>query len=177
MDRRSDALDPVARYIIQDDDVALLHLGNEELFQSSAELLAVHRAVERARRDETVLPQRADEGGRLPMPHGTGATSARRAACVSRVIPVDATVSSKRPDCPVAIRPAAPAIAGEPPLCRRDPALRRVATFFKRQPEMTDPRPQAADADLHRVIVGEPGLQLDERDVGFLRHLGAQPSS
>ena len=40
---------------------------------------------------------------------------------------------------------------------------------------MTDPRPQAADADLHRVIVGEPGLQLDERDVGFLRHLGAQP--
>jgi hypothetical protein len=36
-------------------------------------------------------------------------------------------------------------------------------------------RAWAADADLDRVIVGEPGLQLDERDVGFLRHLGAQP--
>ena len=67
LDRRSDALDPVARQIIQDDDVALLELGNEELFDPSAELLAVDRAVERARRDETVLPQRADEGGRLPM--------------------------------------------------------------------------------------------------------------
>jgi hypothetical protein len=39
---------------------------------------------------------------------------------------------------------------------------------------MTDPRPQAADADLQHTIVGEPSLQLDPRDVGFLRHLSAQ---
>ena len=63
LDRRSDALEPVGSPIIQDDDVALLELGNEELFDPSAEALAVDRAVERARRDETVLPQRADEGG------------------------------------------------------------------------------------------------------------------
>jgi len=39
---------------------------------------------------------------------------------------------------------------------------------------MPDPRPQAADADFDRMIVGEPGLQLDERDIGFLRHMSAQ---
>ena len=54
------------------------------------------------------------------------------------------------------------------------PARRRVATFFQRQPKMTDPRPQAADAGLHRMIVGEPGLQLDQHDVCLSRHLSAQ---
>ena len=39
---------------------------------------------------------------------------------------------------------------------------------------MTDPRPKAADADLHRVIAGKPGLQFDQRDIAFLRHLSAQ---
>jgi hypothetical protein len=39
---------------------------------------------------------------------------------------------------------------------------------------MTDPRPPGADADLHRMIVAEPSLQFDQREVGFLRHLGAQ---
>jgi hypothetical protein len=48
------------------------------------------------------------------------------------------------------------------------------AIRFERQPEMTDPRPQGADADLHRMIIGEPGLQLNQRNVGFLRHLCAQ---
>jgi hypothetical protein len=38
---------------------------------------------------------------------------------------------------------------------------------------MPDTRPQGADADFDRMIVGEPGLQL-ERDIGFLRHLSAQ---
>ena len=52
--------------------------------------------------------------------------------------------------------------------------LRRVATFFVRQPEMTHPRPQAADADFDRMIVSEPGSQFDERDIGFLRDLSAQ---
>ena len=45
------------------------------------------------------------------------------------------------PDCPAAIRPAASAIAGVRRLCRRDPALRRAATFFERQLEITKPRP------------------------------------
>ena len=62
LDRRSDAFDLVARQIVQDDDVAFAKLGNEELLDPGAELLAVDRPVERARRDETVLPQRADEG-------------------------------------------------------------------------------------------------------------------
>ncbi len=66
-DRRPDALDLVARQIIEDDDIALLEFGNEELLDPGAELLAVDRAVEGARRNETVLPQRADEGRRLPM--------------------------------------------------------------------------------------------------------------
>jgi len=39
---------------------------------------------------------------------------------------------------------------------------------------MTDPRPKAADAGLHRVIAGKPGLQFNQRDIAFLRHLGAQ---
>ena len=39
---------------------------------------------------------------------------------------------------------------------------------------MTQPRPQAADADLQRMIAGKPGLQFDQRDVAFLRHLSAQ---
>ena len=67
-DRRSDALDLVARQIVEDDDIAGLELGNKELLDLGAELLAVDRPVERARRDETVLPQRADEGRRLPVP-------------------------------------------------------------------------------------------------------------
>jgi hypothetical protein len=41
--------------------------GNEELLDPGAELLAVDRPVECARRDETVLPQRAYEGRRRPM--------------------------------------------------------------------------------------------------------------
>ena len=57
----------MARQIVEDDDVAGLELGNEELLDPGAELLAIDRPVERARRDQTVLPQRADEGRRLPM--------------------------------------------------------------------------------------------------------------
>ena len=34
---------------------------------------------------------------------------------------------------------------------------------------MTDPRQQAADADFHRTIAGKPGLQFDQRDIGFQR--------
>ena len=45
------------------------------------------------------------------------------------------------PDCPAAIRPVAPAIAGEPQLRRPGPAPRRAAIFFKRQPKMAQPRP------------------------------------
>jgi hypothetical protein len=67
----------------------------------------------------------------------------------------------------VAIRPAAPAIARGRRLCRGDPAPRRVATIFKRQPKMADPRPKAANADLHRMIARKPGLQLDQGDVGL----------
>ena len=57
----------MARQIVEDDGVAGPELGNEELLDPGAELLAVDRPVERARRDQTVLPQRADEGRRLPM--------------------------------------------------------------------------------------------------------------
>jgi len=39
---------------------------------------------------------------------------------------------------------------------------------------MPDPRPQAADADFHRMVAGKPGLQFNERDIAFLRHLSAQ---
>ena len=70
LDRRSDAVDLVARQIVEDDDIAWLELGNEELLDPRAELFAVDRAVEGARRDETLLPQRADEGRRLPMAPG-----------------------------------------------------------------------------------------------------------
>ena len=99
---------------------------------------------------------------------------AARASAVNRVILVDAPVSSTNTRLCGRHWPAAPAIAGALPRCRGGLALRRAATFFERQPEMTDPRPQAADADLHRVIVGKPGLQLDQRDVGLLRQLSAQ---
>ena len=161
-DRRSDALDLIARQIVQDDDVAALELGNEELLGPSAERLAVDRPVERARRDETVLPQRADEGRRLPM----APWNRRDEALAARISRKAGSFWSMRrfrrqtPDCAGAIRPAAPAIAGALPRCRGGLALRRAATFFERQPEMTDPRPQAADTDLHPMIVRKPGLQL-----------------
>jgi hypothetical protein len=66
-DGRSDACDLVARQIVQHHDIAGLEFRNQELLDPSAELLAVDRPVEGARRDETVLPQRSDEGGGFPM--------------------------------------------------------------------------------------------------------------
>ena len=66
-DGHSDACDLMARQIVQHHDIAGLELGNQELLDPGAERLAVHWPVEGARRDETVMPQRADEGGRLPM--------------------------------------------------------------------------------------------------------------
>ena len=83
-DRRSDALDLVARQIVEDNDVAWLKLGNEELLDPGAELFSVDRAVEGARRDETVLPQRADEGGRLPMAPGNRRRRGARRAEIGR---------------------------------------------------------------------------------------------
>jgi hypothetical protein len=42
------------RQIVEDDDIAGLELENEERLDPGAELLAVRRPIERARRDETV---------------------------------------------------------------------------------------------------------------------------
>ena len=143
-DRRSDALDLVTRQIIQDDDIAGLKLGNEELLDPGPELLAVHRPIEGARRDETVLPQRADEGRRLPMAPWNRRDKALAAQSIGRRAGSFWSMRRFRrqtPDFPLAIRPVAPTIAGALARCRRDPVLRRVATFFERQAEMTDPRP------------------------------------
>ena len=57
----------MALQIVEDNDIAGAQLGNEELLDPGAELLAVDRPVEGARRNQTVLPQRAEEGRRLPM--------------------------------------------------------------------------------------------------------------
>ena len=136
-DRRPDALDLVARQIVQDDDIARAQGGNEELLDPGAERLAVDRPVERARRDETVLPQRADEGGRLPNGPMEPARRAARRAGIGRKAGSFWSMRRFRrqtPDCAGAIRPAAPAIAGALPRCRGGPALRRAATFFARQP-------------------------------------------
>ena len=57
LDRRSNALYLVAPQIVQDDDIAGLELGSEELLDPGAELLAVDRPIEGARRNQTVLPQ------------------------------------------------------------------------------------------------------------------------
>jgi hypothetical protein len=129
---------------VQHHDIAGLELGNQELLDPGAELLAVHWPVEGARRDKTVMPQRADEGGRLPMTprnRRDEALAARASAVEPRHFGRGAGFVDKDQVCALAIRTAAPAIAGALPQCRGGPALRRVATFFKRQPEMTDPRP------------------------------------
>ena len=74
----------MAWQIVEDDDVALLEFGNEELLDPGAEGLAVDRAVERARRDQTILSQRADEGRRFPMAPGNrrDETFAARASAI-----------------------------------------------------------------------------------------------
>ncbi len=47
-------------------------------------------------------------------------------------------------------------------------------TFFERQPELPQPFPQAADADLEIVLRHEPGLQFGKRRVGFAHDAGAK---
>ena len=47
-------------------------------------------------------------------------------------------------------------------------------TFFERQPKLTKPFPEAADADLGVVLFDEPALQFGERRVGLARDAGAQ---
>jgi hypothetical protein len=47
-------------------------------------------------------------------------------------------------------------------------------TFFERQPELPQPFPEAADADLHIVFRQEPGSQFGKRRIGFAHHAGTK---
>jgi len=47
-------------------------------------------------------------------------------------------------------------------------------TFFERQPETPKPFPKTTNADLHAVLLDEPGLQFGKRRVGFAHHAGAK---
>ena len=47
-------------------------------------------------------------------------------------------------------------------------------TFFERQPETPKPFPKTTNADLHAVLLDEPGLQFGKRRVRFAHHAGAK---
>ena len=112
------------------------------------------RRRRKARRDPPAAsaPMEVD---RLPMsPREPARRGARRAEIGRRAASSWSRRRSHRrtPLLQVAVRPAAPAVAGALRLHRRDPVQRRAATFFKRQPEMTDPRPSGGPTlDLHRM--------------------------
>jgi hypothetical protein len=58
----------VGAEVVQDDDVAWLKGGREELFDIGAEAFAVDRPVEQAGRFDAVVAQRGEEGsGRREM--------------------------------------------------------------------------------------------------------------
>src|SRR3984893_5624833 len=57
---------------------------------------------------------------------------------------------------------------------RRDLVRQRAMTFFGRQPETPKPFPKTTNADLHAVLLDEPGLQFGKRRVGFAHHAGAK---
>jgi hypothetical protein len=75
LDGFADTLDLVARQIVHHDNVAPPQCRNEELLDPGEECLAVHRAVEDARRGHAVLAQSSDEGGCFQWPCGTVQTS------------------------------------------------------------------------------------------------------
>ena len=83
----------MAWQIVEDDDIAWLELGNEELLEKGAELLAVDRPVERARRDEAVLAQRAEDDRGLPM----APRNRRDQALAARASAVECQSARKRP--------------------------------------------------------------------------------
>jgi len=65
-DRLSRRLCFVRAQIVEDDDVARLERGDEELFDIGEEALAVDGAVEQARRVDAVVAQGGEEGRGLP---------------------------------------------------------------------------------------------------------------
>lgn len=65
--RGAHALAFMRAQVVEDDDVARLERGNEELFDIGAEALAVDRAVEQTRRFDTVVAQSGQESRSLPV--------------------------------------------------------------------------------------------------------------
>jgi hypothetical protein len=77
----------VGAEVVEDDDVAWLEGGDEELLDIGAKALAVDRAVEQAGRVEAVVAQRGEEGRGFPMAVrnlGDQALAARRPAVAAR---------------------------------------------------------------------------------------------
>jgi hypothetical protein len=56
----------VAGEIVEDDDIARLEGGDQELLDIGLEFLAVDRAIEEAGRLDPVMPQGGQEGERAP---------------------------------------------------------------------------------------------------------------
>jgi hypothetical protein len=86
-DGGSDAGDLVARQVVHDDEIAVLQGWREELLHPGAERFAVHWAIDHTRSGDTIMPQRADKGRRLPMTEGNvrdETFAARRASVKAR---------------------------------------------------------------------------------------------
>lgn len=57
----------MAAEIIEDDDIAGLERGDQELFDISEKALAVDRSIDHDWRVDPIMAQRCEEGQRLPM--------------------------------------------------------------------------------------------------------------
>ena len=113
-DRCPDALDPVARQIVEDDDIPSLELGNEELldpWRNVSPLIGSRcgRTVSSRLARSTPMKVVVFQWPREPARRG-----ARRAGVGHRAASSWSMPRSRRqtPDCPGTIRPVAPAIAG-----------------------------------------------------------------
>src|SRR3546814_18079531 len=65
-DGAADLLALVTAEIIEDDEIARLEGGDQELLDVGLELLAVDRAIEEARCLDAIMPQGGQEGERAP---------------------------------------------------------------------------------------------------------------
>jgi len=93
VDQPLDAVDVMGGEVVGDDDVAGLERGDEDLVDVGEKAVAVHGAIDDARRGEARDPQARDKGARLPARHRrvvTDADPARAAAIAPQQIRRDA---------------------------------------------------------------------------------------
>ena len=86
-DEFSDALHFMGGEVVEDDDVALLEFGTENMPQIGGEDLGVERSLDQERSLDTFRTQGGDEGGALPVAVGDGPD----AAMAHRATPIESS--------------------------------------------------------------------------------------